>query len=64
MKQEITCPKCSYKFALDEALNRDLELQVQRQLAEEFKKKEGELRRELIREVAEKAERDSQRKRA
>src|SRR5205814_402520 len=59
MKQEITCPKCSYKFALDEALNRDIELQLRTQLSEEFKKKEGELRRELSKEAAEKAERNS-----
>src|SRR5256886_10285464 len=59
MNQEITCPKCSYKFALDEALNRDIELQVRTQLSEEFKKKEGELRRELSKESAEKAERSS-----
>src|SRR5947208_456348 len=59
MKQEITCPKCSYKFALDEALNRDIELRVRTQLSEEFKKKEGELRRELSKEAAEKAERNS-----
>ena len=57
--QEITCPKCSYKFALDEALNRDIELQVRKQLSEEFKKKESELRRELSREAAEKTERSS-----
>src|SRR5438309_7061496 len=59
MNQEITCPKCSYKFALDEALNRDIELQVRKQLSEEFKKKEGELRRQLSKEAAEKAERNS-----
>jgi len=59
MNQEITCPKCSYKFALDEALNRDIELQVRKQLSEEFKKKESELRRELSREAAEKTERSS-----
>src|SRR5437764_11579205 len=59
MKQEITCPKCSYKFALDEALNRDIELQLRTQLSEEFKKKEGELRRELSKEASEKAERNS-----
>jgi hypothetical protein len=59
MKQEITCPKCSYKFALDEALNRDIELQVRTQLSEEFKKKEGELRRQLSQEATEKAERNS-----
>src|SRR5437868_12304442 len=59
MNQEITCPKCSYKFALDEALNRDIELQVRKQLSEEFKKKESELRRQLAKEASEKAERNS-----
>jgi hypothetical protein len=59
MKQEITCPKCSYKFALAEALNRDIELQVRKQLSEEFRRKEDELRRELSKEAAEKAERSS-----
>jgi hypothetical protein len=55
----VTCPKCSYKFALDEALNRDIELQVRKQLSDEFKKKEGELRRQLSKEASEKAERNS-----
>ncbi len=59
MNQTITCPKCSYKFALDEALNRDIELQVRTQLSEEFKKKEAALRRQLTKEAAEKADRDS-----
>src|SRR5213080_4469529 len=59
MNQEITCPKCSYKFALDEALNRDIELPVRTQLSEEFQKKEAELRRELSKEAAEKAARNS-----
>src|SRR5438552_15598037 len=59
MNQEITCPKCSYKFALDEALNRDIELQVRTQLSEECKKKEAALRRQLTKEAAEKADRDS-----
>src|SRR5437773_6646398 len=59
MTQEIICPKCSYKFALDEALNRDIELQVRKQLSEEFKNKEAELRRQLAKEASEKAERNS-----
>jgi hypothetical protein len=59
MDQTITCPKCSYKFALDEALNRDIELQVRTQLSDELKKKEGELRRQVIKEAAEKADRNS-----
>jgi hypothetical protein len=59
MNREITCPKCSYKFALDEALNRDLELQVRKQLSEEFKEKEAELRQQLTKEAAERADRNS-----
>src|SRR5437588_4120089 len=59
MKQEITCPKCSYKFALDQALNREIELQVRTELSDEFKKKEGELLRELNKEAAERAKRNS-----
>jgi hypothetical protein len=30
MNQEITCPKCSYQFAVDQALNREIELQMVR----------------------------------
>src|SRR6059058_3375742 len=59
MKQEITCPKCSYKFALDQALNREIELQVRTELSDEFKKKEAELRRQLVKEANDKAERNS-----
>src|SRR5947208_16280662 len=59
MKQEITCPKCSYKFALDQALNREIELQVRTERREEVKKKEGELLRELNKEASELAERTS-----
>jgi hypothetical protein len=59
MNQEITCPKCSYKFALDEALNRDIELQVRTQLSEEFKRKELDLRQQVTNEANEKAERNS-----
>jgi len=59
MNQEITCPKCSYKFALDEVLNRDIELQVRQQLSEEFKKTEDELRRQLSKEASEKAQHNS-----
>src|SRR5438046_481695 len=58
MKQEITCPKCSYKFALDQALNREIELQVRTELSDEFKKKEAELRRQLAKEANDKAERN------
>jgi hypothetical protein len=59
MKQEITCPKCSYKFALDEALNREIELQVRMQLSNEFKKKEADLREDLAKEAAERNQRNS-----
>src|SRR5437660_1150593 len=59
MNQQITCPKCSYKFALDEALNRDIELQMRKQLSEEFERKESDLRQQLTKEAAERAERNS-----
>jgi hypothetical protein len=59
MNQEITCPKCSYKFALDQTLNREIELQVRTQLSEEFNRKEADLRKRLASEASEKAERDS-----
>ena len=59
MNQEITCPKCSYKFALDQALNREIELQVRTELSDEFKNKEAELRRQLAKEANDKAERNS-----
>ena len=59
MKQEITCPKCSHTFAFDQALNREIELQVRRQLSEEFEKKESDLRQQLAKEAAERAERNS-----
>src|SRR5437016_14201920 len=55
----VTCPKCSYKFALDQALNREIELQIRTELSDEFKKKEAELRRRLTKEAAEKADRNS-----
>jgi hypothetical protein len=59
MNQEITCPQCSYKFALDQALNREIELQMRTQLSDEFKKKEAELRQQLTKEAAERADRNS-----
>ena len=58
-KQEITCPKCSYKFALDQALNREIELHMRKQLSEEFERKESDLRQKLAKEAAERAERNS-----
>src|SRR5450755_3169291 len=59
MPNEITCPKCSYSFPLDEALNRDLELQIRAELSENFRKKELDLRREIEREATESATRSA-----
>ena len=59
MNQTITCPKCSHKFALDQALNREIELHLRAELSEEFSRKETELRQQLAREAVEKAERSS-----
>jgi len=42
MKKEITCPKCSFQFALDQALNRELELQLRKTISAEFEKKQAE----------------------
>src|SRR5882762_832889 len=55
----VTCPKCSHKFALDQALNREIELYLRAELSEEFSRKEADLRRQLAREAVEKAERSS-----
>ncbi len=52
MNQKITCPKCSHKFALDQALNREIELQMRAQLRDEFKRKEADLRQQLAKEAA------------
>src|SRR5204862_303837 len=59
MKQELTCPQCSYKFALDQALNLEIALQVRTEFRDESKKKEAELRRQLPKEANDKAERNS-----
>jgi hypothetical protein len=59
MNQTITCPKCSHKFALDQALNREIELYLRAELSEEFSRKEAELRQQLAREAVEKVERSS-----
>ena len=59
MKQEITCPKCSHTFALDQALNREIEIQVRRQLSDEFEKKEADLRQQVIKEASDRATRKS-----
>src|SRR5689334_7775968 len=56
---DIACPKCGHKFALDEALNREIELQVRTELNDEFERKAVVLRRQLAKEAAEKAERES-----
>src|SRR4026208_2260984 len=55
----ITCPQCGHKFALDEALNREIELHVRTELNDEFEKKAGELRGQLANGAAEKAKRAS-----
>jgi hypothetical protein len=55
----ITCPKCGHKFALDEALNREIELHMRTELNDEFERKAAELRRHLVKEATEKAERNS-----
>jgi hypothetical protein len=55
MDQQITCPKCSHKFALDEAINRELELYVRAEISEEFRSKEIQLRDEVRKEATEKA---------
>ena len=52
MNQEITCPKCSYQFALDQALNREIELQMRKQLSDEFERKESDLRQQLAKEAS------------
>jgi hypothetical protein len=59
MNQEITCPKCSFQFALDQALNREIELQMRKKLREEFERKESDLRQQLAKEAAERTERNS-----
>jgi hypothetical protein len=59
MNQTISCPKCGHKFALDEALNREIEWHVRTELNDEFKRRETELRKEVAREATEKAERNS-----
>jgi hypothetical protein len=55
----VTCPKCSHKFALDQALNREIELYLRAELSEEFSRKEAELRQQLAREAVDKVERSS-----
>jgi hypothetical protein len=59
MNQEITCPKCSFQFAVDQALNRHIELQMRKQLTEEFERKESDLRQQLAKEATERTERNS-----
>jgi len=55
----IACPKCSHKFALDQALNREIELQMREELGKEFKTREAEIRKQLTREATEKAAHNS-----
>src|SRR5438477_5973821 len=59
MLPAITCPKCSHKFALDQALNREIELHLRAALSEEFNRKEADLRQQLAKDAVEKAERSS-----
>jgi hypothetical protein len=56
MNKQITCPRCAHKFALDEAINRELELQVRAELSEEFRHKQTEFRQQVAREIEEKAQ--------
>jgi len=39
VKTEIVCPKCSFEFALDQALNRELELALRKTISAEFERK-------------------------
>src|SRR5215468_6583838 len=55
----VACPKCGHKFALDEALNREIELHVRTELNDEFERKAAELRRQLAKGAAEKTARAS-----
>jgi len=59
MLHAVVCPNCSYKFALDQALNREIELHLRAELSEEFNRKEADLRQHLAGEAMEKAERSS-----
>ena len=58
IKQQITCPKCSSTFALDEAFNRALELHLREKLNVEFAQKETELRAHLDAEIASRSDRE------
>lgn len=42
MKAEIICPKCSFEFALDQALNCELELALRKTISAEFERKQDE----------------------
>ncbi len=42
MNQQITCPNCAHTFALDEAFNREIELDLRQKLTAEFEKKQAE----------------------
>jgi hypothetical protein len=57
MKQQITCPKCSHAFALDQALNREMETRVRQEISAEFEKKHVKLRRRLEGQAAQQAAR-------
>ncbi|HEY4281732.1 MAG TPA: DUF2130 domain-containing protein [Chthoniobacterales bacterium] len=53
----VGCPSCGHKFALDQALNREIELNLRTELNDEFERKAAELRTQLLKEASEKAER-------
>ena len=55
MKQHITCPKCSYTFALDEALNHEMETEIRQEIGAEFEKKQAELVKRTEEQAAERA---------
>jgi hypothetical protein len=57
MKQQITCPKCSHTFALDQALNREMEMRVRQEISAEFEKKHVKLRKRLEGQAAQEAAR-------
>lgn len=41
MKAEIICPKCSFEFALDQALNRELEVALRKTISAELERKQA-----------------------
>jgi hypothetical protein len=53
MKQQITCIKCSHIFALDQALSREIEMEMRQEISAEFEKKHAKLRKRLEGQAAE-----------